>query len=386
MYAQLTPSYLTEVQTVFAAFDTDGNGALSRTEIAQVLQSLGMNPSEEAITSIFRHTDSDASGTIEFTEFAEWLFAKIDAPTQDDLQGIFHLIDLDNDGTISTDELRKLLATLPTAGGDTDVEALLQQADTSGNGLIEYDEFAESRGLWRQIKLTLGATRSFYRQAEFDTLANEYNELIRLWDPWYDETLQMTVDNLPGEPAAPQILELGSGTGNLIAALLERYPHATVHVVDNAPKMIAYCQNRFDNDERVRLYEQDFMRTNFPEATFDHVVSKLSLHHLANEARKQLFQHVYQWLKPGGVFSYNDIFRGINDHINGSYYADWQKASTARGATDAQWDHFMDHDQRYDVLDMPLPSIIDWLREIGYVDIDITWRHLLMTNLVARKP
>jgi hypothetical protein len=40
----------------------------------------------------------------------------------------------------------------------------------------------------------------------------------------------------------------------------------------------------------------------------------------------------------------------------------------------------MDHEQRYDVLDIP-----DWLREIGFVDVDITWRRLLWANLIARK-
>jgi Ca2+-binding EF-hand superfamily protein len=49
MSKQLTPSYIAELKTVFDSFDADGNGSLSRDEIADVLRSLGMNPSDEDI-------------------------------------------------------------------------------------------------------------------------------------------------------------------------------------------------------------------------------------------------------------------------------------------------------------------------------------------------
>ena len=96
---------------------------------------------------------------------------------------LFRLIDLDNNGTISTDELRELLDALNINVSDHDIETLMRQADTDSNGLIEFDEFVKSAGLWTRIKLTFGVVRSFYVQAEFDSLAREYNQIIRLWVP-----------------------------------------------------------------------------------------------------------------------------------------------------------------------------------------------------------
>jgi SAM-dependent methyltransferase len=149
--------------------------------------------------------------------------------------------------------------------------------------------------------------------------------------------------------------------------------------------MIEYCKNLFSKNESIHLYEQDFMSLDFGEATFDHVITQFSLHHLAGDTRKQLLENVHKWLKPGGVFSYSGGFHAISDELTERHYAQWKKASYELGATDEQWSDFMDHGQRYDVLDIPIMTIADWLREIGFVEVDITWRRLLWANLIARK-
>lgn len=372
------------MKTVFDSFDSDGNGALSRDEIADVLRSLGMSPSDEDITSIFLHTDTDLSNTIEFSEFSPWMADKVDVTSEEDLREIFRLIDTDNSGAISTDELRKLLQSLNINLPDFEIEALMQQADANSNGLIEFDEFAKSQGLWNRIKLTLAVTRSFYVQAEFDSLTREYDQVVRRWIPYYDESINATLECLPSEPTAPHVLELGVGTGNLSAALLERYPQATLHVVDNSSKMIEFCKHRFAKHESFHLYEQDFMTADFAEATFDHVVSQFSLHHLVDATRKQLFQNVHKWLKPGGVFSYTDGVRGVTDEIEQRSYEQWKTMTQELGTTDEQLTHYMEHSKRYDVAIPPM-IIGDWLRESGFVDVDVTWRRLRWANLVAHK-
>lgn len=223
MSKQITQLSLDELKQVFDSFDTDSNGSLSPEEVMNVLRSLGMNPNTEDIESIFISADKDVSNTIEFDEFSEWILDKVDITSKNDLLEIFRLIDLNNNGTISTDELRELLYGLNINVSDRDIETLMQQADVNGNGFIEFDEFVKSGGLWTRIKLTVGVVRSFYIQAEFDSLARQYNQLIRLWVPWYEENLGVTLDNLQNELDAPNILELGGGTGNLSAAVLERY-------------------------------------------------------------------------------------------------------------------------------------------------------------------
>ena len=384
MSAQLTQKQLDELKEVFDSFDADGNGSLSRDEVANVLRSLGMNPSDEDLEAIFIHVDTDFSNTIEFPEFSQWIAKKVDLTSKEDLREIFQLIDLDGSGAISTDELRKLFNALNIDWSDDEITQLIQQADTDRNGLIEYDEFIKSKGLWTRIKLTVRVIHSFYVQAEFDSLARTYDQLIRLWVPWYDENIAVTLDNLPTQASAPRVLDLGCGTGNLSAALLERYPQAEVHLVDSSNKMINFSKQRFAEEQRMHFHEQDFMTLDFGESVFDHIISHITIHHLDDVAKKQLFQRVHEWLMPGGVFSYCDIFRGIRHDIHERHIAQWQKASYKLGATEEQWNHFMYHDQRYDQ-HTSITATLDWLREAGFVEIDVTWRRSLWSNIVARK-
>jgi len=45
--SQLTPAQLDELKEVFDLFDADGNGSLSREEVANTMNYLGMNPTAE---------------------------------------------------------------------------------------------------------------------------------------------------------------------------------------------------------------------------------------------------------------------------------------------------------------------------------------------------
>ena len=384
MTKKLTNSEIEELKQTFDLFDSDGNGALSRDEIANVLRSLGMNLNDQELESIFISIDKNSSNAIDFSSFSRWMADKVDITSKKKLLEIFNLIDVDGSGTISIAEIRQLLDALNIDILDHEIEAMIQNHDTDQNGLIDYDEFVKSKGLWTRIKLTLGTIRSFYTQAEFDSLAREYNQLIRLWVPWYDEIIAMTVGNLPDRPSQPCVLDLGGGTGNLSATLIEKYPQAEIHIVDFSSKMIDFCQQRFVNNDRVQVYEQDFMTLDFEEAAFDHVISQITLHHLEDANKKQLFQNVHKWLKPGGTLSYSDIFRGINNDVHDRYNSQWKTACYELGASDEQWNHFWDHDQRYD-RHIPIVDVVNWLQEIGFKEIDITWRHSLWANMVARK-
>jgi tRNA (cmo5U34)-methyltransferase len=384
MSQQLTQPYIDQLKEVFDSFDVDGNGSLSRDEVAQVLRSLQINLSDADIKSILVDIDRDSNNTIEFEELLDWFANQVDLTSEDNLSEIFKLIDLDNDGHLSTDELAELLEKLNVDISNKDIQLFMQQADADKNGLIDFDEFIKAEGLWNRIKLTLSLIHPFYVQAEFDALSQEYNDLIRLWVPWYDENVKMAIDSLPSEPSEPHVLDLGSGTGNISNAILDRYPKAHVHILDNASEMIKFCRHRFGKNNRVHIYEQDFMASDFEAASFDHIVAQFTLHHLEGTRRKKLFQKMYNWLKPEGVFVYSGEFWPISKAIERSFYQQWQSTSYELGATPEQWNHFMDHDQRYDI-HTPILVVVDWLREAGFVDIDILWRRLMWAIIVARK-
>ena len=97
-------------------------------------------------------------------------------------------------------------------------------------------------------------------QKAFDSVAMEYDELIRLWVPWYDELTQITANNLTCNIDSPRVLDLGCGTGNLSLAVLDRYPQAEIHVVDISSQMLDLCKHRLaEKSDRIYCYKKNFI-------------------------------------------------------------------------------------------------------------------------------
>ena len=68
--ALLDEEQIIELKGVFEMFDFDGSGAIDAKELKQVMQNLGMNPTEEEVQRMMEDADEDGSGEIEFQEFA----------------------------------------------------------------------------------------------------------------------------------------------------------------------------------------------------------------------------------------------------------------------------------------------------------------------------
>jgi len=54
-------------------FDCDGNGFISREELAKVMKSIGEELSEEDLTEMITEADKNGDGLIDFQEFAQML-------------------------------------------------------------------------------------------------------------------------------------------------------------------------------------------------------------------------------------------------------------------------------------------------------------------------
>ena len=226
--------------------------------------------------------------------------------------------------------------------------------------------------------------RASVRKA-FDSMAIEYDELIRLWVPWYDELTKVTANNLTRKIDSPRVLDLGGGTGNLSLAVLERYPQAEIHVVDISSQMVDLCKHKLaEKSDRIYCYAKNFLELSYDSSFFDFIVSQMTIHHLDTQGKKQLFSRVHNWLKPGGVFSYSDIFCGVAPEINDLLISQWQGSSFELGTTQEQWNFFMEHDRQYDK-PISLITAFDWLLQAGFNCFDLTWRQSLWSSIVAVK-
>jgi tRNA (cmo5U34)-methyltransferase len=111
-----------------------------------------------------------------------------------------------------------------------------------------------------------------------------YLDEIRAEVPRYDELQVAAIDAIPFAPA--RVLELGVGTGETTRALLERYPDAALTGLDASADMVFRAR---ELGIEVRLAR---MEDPLPDGPWDLVLSVLSVHHLDDERKRDLFRRV----------------------------------------------------------------------------------------------
>jgi tRNA (cmo5U34)-methyltransferase len=104
------------------------------------------------------------------------------------------------------------------------------------------------------------------------------------------------------------VLDLGIGTGETAAAVLEVHPHARVTGVDASAPMLAVARERIAPDSVAELIVRK-LQDPLPAGDFDLVVSSLAVHHLRRRQKRDLFRRIRNSLGPGGCFVLADVVR-----------------------------------------------------------------------------
>jgi tRNA (cmo5U34)-methyltransferase len=107
--------------------------------------------------------------------------------------------------------------------------------------------------------------------------------------PGYEE-LQAAVTAATTGIQATTVLELGTGTGETALRVLAQHPKASWTGIDASAAMLARARARLpDADLRLARLEDPL-----PTGPFDLVVSVLAVHHLAGDAKRDLFTRIAQ--------------------------------------------------------------------------------------------
>ncbi len=128
-----------------------------------------------------------------------------------------------------------------------------------------------------------------------------FNEKIDTYDDVHEsfmETKKALVDNLDKD--TNKILDLGAGTGLELIPLFEKYPNASVTVVDISEKMLEELSKR-DFASNIKTICGDFFEVDFGN-NYDAVISTSALHHFKPEEKNILYKKIYDSLKTGGMF------------------------------------------------------------------------------------
>ncbi|MGW8315335.1 MAG: class I SAM-dependent methyltransferase [Bacteroidales bacterium] len=158
-----------------------------------------------------------------------------------------------------------------------------------------------------------------------------------------------------------RILDLGTGDGRLLALLRIDHPDAEGIALDFSPTMIQAARERFKDDPRIQVIDHN-MDFPLPElGRFDVIVSSFAIHHCTNERKRQLYAEINNALSPGGVFCNLEHVASPTPELHSKFI----------GSLDL---NDGEEDPSNNLLDVE--SQLQWLREIGFQNVDCYWKWL----------
>ncbi len=157
----------------------------------------------------------------------------------------------------------------------------------------------------------------------FNQIALKYDEQRRFFIPCFDDYYETSISFLSHcKTDFKAILDLSAGTGLLTKYLFDKFPSAFFTLVDISDQMLEVAKLRFENQNKVEYIISDYSKT-LPEKKFNLVASALSIHHLENDTKINLYSMIYDKLEDDGYLINLDQFISHSEIVNINYNNWW---------------------------------------------------------------
>ncbi len=168
-----------------------------------------------------------------------------------------------------------------------------------------------------------------------------------------------------------RVLDLGTGDGRLLSIVTAACAPKEAVALDFSETMIDRLRRRFVDVPGIRIVAHDL---DCPLPTdvgvFDAIVSSFAIHHLSHRRKRVLYEEVYSRLRPGGVFCNLEHVASPTPALHRKFLA----------TLDVRPE---DEDPSNKLLDVQ--AQLDWLDEIGFVDVDCHWKWRELALLVGTR-
>ena len=194
-------------------------------------------------------------------------------------------------------------------------------------------------------------------------------------------------------------MDLGCGDGILGATLLGEYPSARGVFVDFSEPMLEQAREQLiDFAGQLVFQNLDYgdpgwitqIGANVP---FDAVVSGYSIHHQPDARKRELYEEIFSLLEPGGWFVNIEHVSSaaqlnidlLEHHYVTARYAIEQRQGSTRTFDDLAYEYKNRPDKGANIL-ASTEVQCNWLREIGYEEVDCYFRIYELAVFGGRKP
>lgn len=168
-------------------------------------------------------------------------------------------------------------------------------------------------------------------------------------------------------PSGPRVLGLGS-SGIPTEQLSSELPESTFTLIDSSQENLAEVANHLANQAAPPVTVVGDLLEELPNGPFDVVTSGLTVHRLADDEKRALFEKVEQVLVPDGVFVLVEEVSGPTLALDDFYHRAWLDDVRANGTND-------------EVVEAALGAMVyahpatvtdqlSWLKQAGFRDVD----------------
>lgn len=224
------------------------------------------------------------------------------------------------------------------------------------------------------------------------TIDDAFNKTSDYYDSWvqkalicYDELFSVAVECIPFSVSEKlKILDLGAGTGLFSWHVLQRHTNADFTLIDVADKMLDISKERFASHEGQFSYIKSDYRKLILSSPFDLIISSLSIHHLNDKEKQDLFREICLKLKPGGAFINVDQIKAPSEHFQELYWSIWLSEVRKTGASEKQIKESILRRKDFDK-DSTLIDQLEWLKKAGFKQVDCLYKRYFVGVFFAQK-
>lgn len=228
------------------------------------------------------------------------------------------------------------------------------------------------------------------------SLAAVYLEGVRGAVPMAKEQIEVMLRLIvAGGHPVRRFLDLGCGDGILGSAILGRFPDATAVLADFSPAMLDAARKRLEG----RAADANYLNIDYGDPAwvdqisalgpFDAIVSGFSIHHQTDERKRRIYSEIFGLLDQGGIFlnvehvaSATPWVQSVNDDVFvdslHSFHRDKSREEVAST-------YYHRADKAANILAM-VEVQCDWLRQIGFVDVDCYFKIFELAVFGGRRP
>lgn len=179
------------------------------------------------------------------------------------------------------------------------------------------------------------------------------------------------------------IIELGCSNGLSIKPFVEHFDDNSFYLYDNSEPMVKEAKELFKDNPAVHVECADAAKIDFIDNT-SLVMSIFTLQFIPVEYRDSIVERIYDCLNPGGAFVYAEKVLCNNAQLESLFETEYYAMKEKNGYSIEQI-----VSKKKSLENRLVPLKLDWhydiLKKAGFKSVDVFWKDLMFTGIVAIK-